>query len=176
MRRHFGSGAGRRRMDGWSYEGSPGDENVMKVDERPRTRPIQAAPKPGGTDLAALEDAWLVYDGDCPFCSRYVRYVRFRDAVGEVHLVNAREGGPVVDEVVRHGLGLDEGMVLVMGGRLYHGADCIQALALMSSGSDTFNRLNAAVFRSASLARLLYPVLRAGRNGVLRALGRRKIG
>ena len=42
-------------------------------------------------------EAWLVYDGDCPFCSAYVRFVRLRDAVGTVHLVDAREGGPVVD-------------------------------------------------------------------------------
>ena len=24
-------------------------------------------------------DAWLVYDGDCPFCSRYVQYLRLRE-------------------------------------------------------------------------------------------------
>jgi predicted DCC family thiol-disulfide oxidoreductase YuxK len=121
-------------------------------------------------------DAWLVYDGECPFCSRYVRYVRLRTAVGKLHLVNAREGGPLVDEMVQAGLDLDEGMVLKMGGRYYHGADCIHALALLSSGSDAFNRINAAIFRSSALARALYPILRAGRNAVLRGLGRTKIG
>ena len=43
-------------------------------------------------------DAWLVYDGDCPFCSRYVQYLRLRQAAGPVRLVNAREGGPLVDD------------------------------------------------------------------------------
>jgi predicted DCC family thiol-disulfide oxidoreductase YuxK len=121
------------------------------------------------------KEAWLVYDGDCPFCSRYIRYVRFRDAVGKVHLVNAREGGPLVDEMMGAGLDLDEGMVLKMGGRYYHGADCIHALAMLTSGSDTFNRINAAIFRSPILSRLLYPILRAGRNATLKGLGRTKI-
>ena len=39
----------------------------------------------------------IVYDGDCPFCSRYVALVRLREAVGQVVLANARDGGPVVD-------------------------------------------------------------------------------
>ncbi|MCE3247451.1 MAG: hypothetical protein K0R41_1276 [Geminicoccaceae bacterium] len=120
-------------------------------------------------------DAWLVYDGDCPFCSRYVQYLRLRQAAGPVTLVNAREGGPLVAEMQRAGLDLDEGMVLKLGGRYYHGADCIHALALLSSGSGLFNRINAEVFRSPQLSRVLYPVLRAGRNSVLRLLGRTKI-
>ena len=121
-------------------------------------------------------DAWLVYDGECPFCSRYVRYVRLRQSAGPVRLINAREGGPLVEELQRAGLDLDEGMVLKLGDRYYHGADCIHALALLSSGSSLFNRINAKVFRSPRLSRALYPVLRAGRNTVLRLLGRRKIG
>jgi predicted DCC family thiol-disulfide oxidoreductase YuxK len=121
-------------------------------------------------------DAVVVYDGECPFCSRYVGLVRLRDAVGRVRLVNAREPDPLVDELKREGFDLDEGMVLVMGGRRYHGADCINMLAMLSTPVGAFNRLNAALFRSPTASRLLYPVLRAGRNLVLRLLGRTKIG
>ena len=134
----------------------------------------QAQPQDGGNH-DKRGDAWLVYDGDCPFCSRYVQYLRFREAVAPVRLVNAREGGPLVDELQRAGLDLDEGMVLKLGGRYYHGADCIHALALLSSGSGLFGRINARVFRSSQLSRVLYPVLRAGRNTALRLLGRTKI-
>lgn len=119
--------------------------------------------------------AWLIYDGQCPFCSAYVRYLRLRDAVGPLHLVNAREGGAVVEELRRAGLDLDEGMVLKLGGRYYHGADCIHVLASLSSPTTPFNRINAAIFKSPLLSRWLYPVLRAGRNLVLRILGRTKI-
>ena len=117
----------------------------------------------------------IVYDGQCPFCSRYVKLVRLRESLGQVRLVNAREGGPIVEELRRAGVDLDEGMALKLDGRLYHGHDCLHMLALLSTPSSSFNRLNAALFRSPRAARLLYPVLRAGRNTALRLLGRSKI-
>ena len=117
----------------------------------------------------------IVYDGQCPFCSRYVELVRLRQSLGQVRLINAREGGPLVDELQRAGVDLDEGMALKLDGRLYHGHDCIHMLALLSTPSSAFNRLNAALFRSPRAARLLYPVWRTGRNAALRLLGRSKI-
>jgi predicted DCC family thiol-disulfide oxidoreductase YuxK len=120
-------------------------------------------------------EAWLVYDGECPFCSAYVRYVRVRESLGRLHLVNAREPHPVVDEIRGRGLDLDEGMVLKLGDRFYHGADCVNVLAMLSTASGPFNRLNAAIFRSPTASRYLYPVLRAGRNAALHLLGRRKL-
>ena len=120
-------------------------------------------------------EAWIVYDGQCPFCSRYVQLVRLRETLGRVRLIDARKGGPEVQEVRQAGLDLDDGMVLKLDGRLYHGAECINMLALLSTPSSGFNRLNAALFRSPTASRLLYPVLRAGRNAVLRLLGRGKI-
>lgn len=116
----------------------------------------------------------LIYDGDCPFCSRYVRYVRFREAAGSVQLIDARDGGEIVEDILRAGYDLDEGMVLKAGDRIYHGADCIHALALMSSDSGLFNKLNAWVFRSPARSKILYPILRAGRNAALQLLGRDK--
>jgi len=123
----------------------------------------------------SANEAWLVYDGDCPFCSAYVRYLRVRESVGRLHLIDAREGHPLVSEIGEAGLDLDEGMVLKIGSRLYHGADCIHALAMMSTTSGPFNRLNAAIFRSQTAARVLYPLMRAGRNTALRLLGRGRL-
>lgn len=120
-------------------------------------------------------EAWVVYDGECPFCTAYVRLLRLRESAGRVHLVDARLGGPVVEEIARAGLDLDEGMALKIGGRIYHGDDCIHALALLSGDVGLFNRINAWVFRSPARARVLYPLLRAGRNTALRLLGRRKL-
>jgi predicted DCC family thiol-disulfide oxidoreductase YuxK len=117
----------------------------------------------------------LVYDGECPVCSAYVRYVRIKESAGALLLVNARDGGPWVARVREARLDLDEGMVLFYGGRIYHGSDCIHMLALLSTSSGGFNRLNAFVFSHSGLARVLYPVLRAGRNLLLRILHRPKL-
>ena len=121
------------------------------------------------------DGAVVVYDGDCPFCSRYVAMVRLRDSVGPVRLLNAREPDPIVAELRRDGYDLDEGMVLKYGGRTYHGADCIMMLAMLSTPVGPFNRINAAIFRSPTASRLLYPLLRTGRRAVLHLLGRTRI-
>ena len=119
--------------------------------------------------------ATLIYDGDCPFCRRYVQLVRLRKAVGDIVLVDARAGGPAVERARAEGFDLDEGMVLYLGEAAYHGADCLNRLALMSSRSDLFNRLTAGLFSRPRVARVAYPVLRAGRNAVLRLLGRPRL-
>jgi predicted DCC family thiol-disulfide oxidoreductase YuxK len=128
-----------------------------------------------GATRRAEPTAWIVYDGQCPFCSRYVTLLRLREALGRVELIDARQDGPLVDEITAAGLDLDEGMVLKMDGRLYHGDECIHRLALLSTPSGLFNRVNAAVFRSPTASRLLYPVLRIGRDAALRLLGRPKL-
>ncbi len=114
----------------------------------------------------------LVYDGECPFCTRYVSLMRLRESAGSVQLLNAREDHPVVEQLLESGFDLDDGMVLKSGGNIYHGDQAIHALALMSGKVGWFNRLNYVIFRSRLLSRLLYPILRAGRNTTLRLLGR----
>ncbi|WP_136661328.1 DCC1-like thiol-disulfide oxidoreductase family protein [Nitratireductor sp. XY-223] len=116
--------------------------------------------------------ATLIYDGDCPFCSRFSDYIRLKKAVGNLVLIDARQGGSAVDDAVARGFDLNEGMVLIVGDNFYHGADCLNRLALMSSRSDLFNRVNYILFRSPLVSRVSYPMLRAGRNLVLRLLGR----
>lgn len=121
----------------------------------------------------------LIYDKQCPFCDHYCRLVRIRAAVGTLRLVNAREtGAEVADlmaEITAAGLDIDQGMVLKMGERLYCGAEAIRVLALLSSRSGLFNRLNYWIFRSKRLSAVLYPLLRACRNLVLRLMGRTRI-
>ena len=120
--------------------------------------------------------AYLLYDGECPFCAAYVRYARLREAAGPVALIDAREGGEEARRARRLGYDLDEGMLLHLNGVDHHGADCLNRLALLSTRSGAFNRLNAWAFRRPSVARLAYPVLRAGRGAALRLLGRSPIG
>lgn len=117
----------------------------------------------------------VIYDGDCPFCSRYVKHVRLRDIVGRLEYVNARDGGPVVAEAVGKGFDLNEGMLVIMDGVYHHGADAVWALGLLSSPVSAFNRLNARMFRSRTISRFLYPALRFGRNMTIRLLGKPRL-
>jgi predicted DCC family thiol-disulfide oxidoreductase YuxK len=123
----------------------------------------------------ANREILLVYDEECPLCDAYCRVVRLRESVGELRLVNAREDSAVMKEITRQGLNIDQGMVLKVDDVLYYGPDAIHALSLMSSASGVANRINHWIFRSKSRSRLLYPLLRSGRNLLLKALRKTKI-
>jgi predicted DCC family thiol-disulfide oxidoreductase YuxK len=121
-------------------------------------------------------EAAIVYDGECPFCTRYVKLLRLREAIGPVALINAREGGPRVERLRNLGYNLDGGFVLEWEHRIYHGADAINRLALLSTRSNLFNKVNAFVFKSRTASRVLYPMLRTGRDLTLFLMGRSKLG
>lgn len=114
----------------------------------------------------------IFYDGDCPFCARYVTLLRLRDAAGPVRLVDLRQDDAARARFQALGLAPDDGMVVESEGRLYHGADAMHVLSLMSSDHGSLNRAAAALFRHQWLAGLLYPLLRAGRNATLFLMGR----
>lgn len=123
-----------------------------------------------------MENITLVYDGECPFCSTYARFMRLKDAAGDLRLVNARDANhPVVQDVKSRGYNLDDGMVVIIGGKYYHADEALHVLALMSSRSGIFNRFNYQVFSSPALSRFFYPSLRAGRNIALCLKGAGKI-
>jgi predicted DCC family thiol-disulfide oxidoreductase YuxK len=125
-----------------------------------------------GNRIPRVDGAVIVYDGECPVCSAYVRFARLRESVGQVQLVNARTPDPWVELSRRLGFDLDQGMVLFYGGRAYYGADSMHMIAMLSSGHGLLNRAWAALMRNQRLARFLYPGLRAGRNLLLRLLGK----
>lgn len=118
------------------------------------------------------EPALIIYDGDCVFCQNYVRFFRLRDSVGPVELIDARSGDPRVARYWQDGHDLNEGMLFVLGDRVFHGDEAVHVLATLSSERGWFNRLNAAVFSSRGAARLLYPALKLGRRLTLLLRGR----
>lgn len=123
----------------------------------------------------AWEEILLVYDKQCPVCDNYCQLVHIRETVGELRLIDARGPSTVMDEITARGWDIDQGMVLKMGDELYYGSDAIHALALISSRSGIFNRLNYWLFKSRMLSHFFYPILRYFRNLLLKLLGRTKI-
>ena len=117
----------------------------------------------------------LVYDGDCPVCRNYTRHLSIRKAAGTFELVNARDNPPIVQEINAAQLDLDEGFVLKIGDRFFHGSDAIHRLALLSTRTGVFNRMNFLVFKSKTLSYFLYPLLKSGRALLLGMLGKRKL-
>jgi predicted DCC family thiol-disulfide oxidoreductase YuxK len=121
------------------------------------------------TDTAPLS---LLYDGECPVCKNFVRRMRLQQQFGELRLLDARQPSEQRARAEAMGFDLNRGFVLFVGEEVYFADRAIQTLALMSSRSGLFNRLNYHIFRHPGLSRVLYPILASGRLLLLRLLGR----
>lgn len=119
----------------------------------------------------SVSQAWLVYDGECPLCRNYTRYLSLKGAIRELTLVDARAGGPLVEEIRNLPHSLNEGMVLKMSGRYYIGHEALNVLALLSERRGWFGRVNRLVFNSPVASRIGYPLLKSGRWLLLRIKG-----
>jgi len=119
--------------------------------------------------------ASVYYDGECPFCDRYVKLLRLKEAVGPVNLVDVRTDPALLEDLQAQGFNLDKGMVVDIDGQRHGGADAVNKLALLSTPSSTFNRFNKWVMSNAFLATILYPLLRMGRWCALFFMGREQI-
>ncbi len=126
--------------------------------------------------IDALPDGLsIIYDGDCPFCAAFARLYVVRANVGDVALLNAREHPVLVTSLRSRGMEINDGMVVHWLGKLYWGADGMHILSVLGAESGFFSAANRFLFRRARMARLVYPLLAAGRRLVLALLGRQAI-
>lgn len=117
----------------------------------------------------------VIYDGDCPFCTSYVRMVRLRKEAGPVALIDARSVHPRVGEMRAKGYDLDVGMIVLHAGNVFHGDAAIQHLSVLTAPGGLLNNAMRRFFQSPRRARIFYPLLVMGRRLALRLLGRQTI-
>ena len=111
----------------------------------------------------------FVYDGDCPLCNHAAHALHIRKNIGPLELVDARHDrdNPVLSEIRDQNLNLDDGMVIKYRARFYHGDAALVLMARLGRKQGWFNRINAAMFKNPSVAKIAYPLMRAGRNLLL---------
>ncbi|MDE0203717.1 MAG: DCC1-like thiol-disulfide oxidoreductase family protein [Rhodospirillaceae bacterium] len=126
----------------------------------------------GETATASPPEPFLLYDGECPFCSYYVAKSQFEARIGKpLHLIDGRGAPGLVDRLRREGFDLEQGMILALDGRHYHGAAAMVALKAMSAGPGRFNALARWFASSPARVRAAYPWLRRLRRAALLAKG-----
>jgi predicted DCC family thiol-disulfide oxidoreductase YuxK len=127
---------------------------------------------PGGVKENHNE-AYIVYDGECPMCRTGVRNFALRDSSHALQRINGRTetNHPVILEIRDRRLDIDRGMILKYRGKLYHGADALHVMSSIAARTNWVWRVNATLFRSKPMAQLCYPLLRLIRNTLIRIKG-----
>ncbi len=134
------------------------------------------APEAERTEPAdeASQDDFLLYDGECPFCSFYARKSGFETLSGRpLTLIDANRAPEFISEMRTQGCEVDEGMILVLAGRRYQGAEAMTALEAMTSGAGWFGRLSRWFASNPARVRALYPWFQRLRRAALWVKGRR---
>jgi hypothetical protein len=62
-------------------------------------------------EAMGADTALIIYDGECVFCNNYVRFVRLRETIGKVALLDARSNDSRVERYWNDGHDLNEGMI-----------------------------------------------------------------
>lgn len=110
---------------------------------------------------------YLLYDGECPICAGFVRFAEFRRRHPDLQLIDARHAPDLVADLRRRGYEINDGMVLVVDGRLYYGADANAKLASYTSDLSAAKRA-----ATAAIGVTPYPLLRGVRSALLRLRGK----
>ena len=119
------------------------------------------------------QDDFLLYDGECPFCSFYARRSEFRTPDGRpLTLIDANRAPELLAGLRGQGCEVDEGMVLVSGGRRYQGAEAMTALEAMTSGAGWCGGLSKWFASSPARVRAFYPWFQRLRRAALWVKGR----
>lgn len=120
--------------------------------------------------LSKEDGVWFVYDGDCPLCTSAAHALRIKKDYGRIHLINAREaaGEPLLQEINRRGLDLDDGMVIYADHQFYHGRDALKFMARYGDARNGFTAFCKSFFWSDTVSSIAYPWMRGLRNWLLR--------
>lgn len=123
------------------------------------------------TDTQTAANVTIVYDGDCPICRTYMRYLHLKESVGTVEMVDARQPSPLMEDITARGYDLDKGFVVKVGDVFYSGADALHVLSGLSSSATFLNRFAYRLFRNKRFSRFCYPFFKGVRSLVLRVSG-----
>lgn len=118
----------------------------------------------------------IVYDGECPFCSRFAALVALRERFGTVTLVDARDQTNPLIQRLRAAYKLDDGFVVLHDGREYYGDAAMRFLSGASSEHGVAPRLLRVFFRADGHGAGFYRWLVRARKLVLKLTGRRLMG
>jgi predicted DCC family thiol-disulfide oxidoreductase YuxK len=118
---------------------------------------------------------FIIYDGDCPFCSAYAKMLRLRETFGAVQLISARSDDPVIQEIQKQGIQTDKGIVVKWQGSFLQADEAMHFLAMASTSSSLLLKINQWLFRSPQFTNRIYPYLYAARNLSLILLGRKRL-
>lgn len=115
------------------------------------------------------------YDGDCPFCASYIRMQRLKDLDFDVTLTNFRKDKTLSKTLKDNNMDPNNGMYVRLNDKEYYADEAMTVLSSLSTSQNIINLFFKWWFKNKKRGKILYPVLRIGRNIALKILGHKQI-
>lgn len=126
------------------------------------------------TDTLKRSD-FLLYDGECPVCSRYVLWTNIRNKHPEIALLDARQQPELVAALRTEGIEINNTMLLQVDGRSFVGAAAMAKISSYMPQNTLRQRVLRRLTSSQLLLQSIYLGLVLGRKLLLALLRRRQI-
>jgi predicted DCC family thiol-disulfide oxidoreductase YuxK len=118
----------------------------------------------------------IYYDGECPFCTRYVFMLKLREVVGQVNLISLRSQDTRALKILSSGINVNKGFVIEYEGRLYFGGDAFYLINSLVTRDDGFGKIKKIIFSSKKISSFIYKILTYLRYILLFIIGGTLIG
>ena len=109
----------------------------------------------------------LIYDGGCPFCRNFASRSELNSGIGGFQIIDGRADITLRRDLLKKGISLANGAVLIENDQLWHGSEAIAELSRRMNPSDPLLGLLRELFQDQPRARLLYPLLLTARRVAL---------
>ncbi len=117
-----------------------------------------------------MSEVTILYDGDCPVCSRVAAMQHLHRRFDRVELVDARSAPGLVADYRRRGFEINDGFIIdEHNGRVHFGAEAMAYIAAAERGLPKSVLMLPFVSRRFGAA--VYPALKFGRRVLLKCLG-----
>ena len=109
----------------------------------------------------------LIYDGGCPFCRDFASRSELNSGIDGFQIIDGRADNTLRRDLLKKGISLANGAVLIENEQLWHGSEAIAELSRRMNPSDPLLGLLGELFQDQPRARLLYPLLLTARRVAL---------
>src|SRR5512140_3514025 len=113
---------------------------------------------------------YVLYDGECPVCARYIDATGVARCRADYELIDARTRPDLVAQHRAEGRLIDEGMIVVEGEDVHFGGEATRRLAEIGVPASGGSKIMLWSVGKAPWSGVLYPILASGRRALLRVL------
>jgi predicted DCC family thiol-disulfide oxidoreductase YuxK len=118
---------------------------------------------------------FLLYDGECPVCARYVVWGNLQKISPALKLLNAHDEPELVAQLRSMGIESNDSFSLHLDGKLRHGAEAMAMLNRLAEPPNPIVRMLLGMLTKDAVAKPIYPFLVGCRKLLLKILGRKLI-